>query len=89
MLQAENERWLEIVQTALTHRRIQEEAVIAATRRMTEFYERKKQINTGSAQRKSGGGHQRSYRQTTITETAENNTHRNRGRGTQEEEEGL
>ena len=89
MLPGENERWLEIVQTALTHRSIQEEAVVAATRRMIEFYERKDQTNTGTAQRESGGGHQRRYRQTTITEIAENNTHRNRGRSTQEEGEGL
>ena len=35
---AENTRWLEIVQTATTHRRLREEAVIAATRRITDIY---------------------------------------------------
>ena len=35
---AENTRWLEIIGTATTHKRLREEAVIAATRRMTDIY---------------------------------------------------
>ena len=89
MYPAENERWLEIVQTALTHRRIQEEAVITATRRMTEFYERKKQTSSGTTQGESGGGHRRRYRQTTISDIAENTTNRTRGRCTHEDGEEM
>ena len=38
MSPAENTRWLEIIQTATKHRKLREEAVIAATRRMTDIY---------------------------------------------------
>ena len=38
MSPVENTRWLEIVQTATTHRRLREEAVIVATRRITDIY---------------------------------------------------
>ena len=38
MSPAENTRWLEIITTATTHKRLREEAVIAATRRMTDIY---------------------------------------------------
>ena len=34
----ENERWLEVVETAIKFKRVREEAVLAATRRMTDFY---------------------------------------------------
>ena len=35
---AENTRWLEIIQTATTHKKLREKAVIAATRRITDIY---------------------------------------------------
>ena len=38
MSPAENTRWLEIIQTATTHKKLREEAVIAATRRITDIY---------------------------------------------------
>ena len=38
MSPAENTRWLEIVQTATTYKKLREEAVIAATRRITDIY---------------------------------------------------
>ena len=88
MLPVENERWLEIVGIAMEHRRLQEEAVIAATRRMTDFYEQKKMTGLGTVQGESIGERPRRYRQTTITEMAANQSNRIRGRGTQEEGDG-
>ena len=38
MSPAENTRWLEIVQTATTHKKLREEAVIATTRRISDIY---------------------------------------------------
>ena len=34
----ENERWLEVVEIAAKLKRVREEAVLTATRRMTDFY---------------------------------------------------
>ena len=42
---AENTRWLEIINTAATHKKLQEEAVIAATRRMTSIYPSRNQTS--------------------------------------------
>ena len=48
MSPAENTRWLEIVQTATTHKKLREEAAIAATRRITDIYPTK--IRTDQAE---------------------------------------
>ena len=38
MSPAKNARWLEIINTAVTHKKLREEAVIVATRRMMDIH---------------------------------------------------
>ena len=72
----------------MEHMRLQDKVFLAATRQMTEFYERKERTGLGPAQRESSGGRHRRYHKTTITEIAENFPNRSRGRGTHENGEG-
>ena len=71
MSPAENTRWLEVIKTATTRKKLREEAVIAATRRMTDIYPTRANTNPAYRPEMRNSQKDKSSRDQTLKERRE------------------